>query len=248
MADVLLLIVGGMFAGVVNTMAGGGSVLTVPLLVLSGVPGTAANGSNRVGVLTSSIAAYIAFHRQGQLVDRPLLARVLPVALLGVASGSIAVSQLSDAGFERLFGFLMIPIVIFSVLRPGSESSGVAWSTTRYRVVFFAIGLYAGAIQAGVGLILLAALGRSGMDLVSANVVKVVFTAVATLIALPVFIYHNDVRWLPGLALAAGLSLGAFVGARITVRGGERAVRIAMALAAALLGLRLLGLSDWIAG
>ena len=65
-AEIIILITGGMFAGAVNAMAGGGSTLTVPLLVLAGVPGGAANGSNRVGILTSNISALASFWREGQ--------------------------------------------------------------------------------------------------------------------------------------------------------------------------------------
>ena len=115
-------------------------------------------------------------------------------------------------------------------------------------IVFFGIGLYAGAIQAGVGLVLLAALSRSGFDLIAANVVKVIFIFFATVIALPVFIIQGDVRWLPAILLAIGLSAGGWMGAKFAVRGGEKWIRIVMVIAAIALALRLLGFWDWLFG
>ena len=75
--DVVLLVGGGLLAGSVNTMAGGGSLLTVPLLVLVGLPGDVANGSNRVGILASSLSASATFRRLGASG----VSRALPIAI-----------------------------------------------------------------------------------------------------------------------------------------------------------------------
>jgi uncharacterized membrane protein YfcA len=112
--------------------------------------------------------------------------------------------------------------------------------------VFLAVGLYGGAVQAGVGLIMLAALARAGYDLVTANNVKVVANLTLTAVALPVFIAQGDVRWLQAIILAAGLTVGAWIGAHAAVRGGERFVRAAMVVAALLLAGRLLGVYGWL--
>ena len=116
-ADALLLVFGGLAAGVINTMAGGGSTITVPLLVLAGVPGTQANGSNRVGVLAASAAAVISFRRLGVSGIRKSSSVLLPV-LVGSLIGSSLISQISDEAFERLFGVLMVPIVILTLVSP----------------------------------------------------------------------------------------------------------------------------------
>ena len=159
--EAALLVVGGTFAGAINTVAGGGSTLTVPLLVLAGVPGNVANGSNRVGVITSNAAAATSFKRLG--VDG--FAHALPVlgpVVAGSLLGSLAISRLTDDAFETVFGLIMIPLIILSIRRPQFRTDGARWSRTTTSVVFFAIGIYGGAIQAGVGLVLLAALTRAG--------------------------------------------------------------------------------------
>lgn len=239
--DAVILLVGGAFAGAVNAMAGGGSMLTVPLLVVAGVPGVAANGSNRVGILTSNVASFLSFRREGKTVDPRVLLPIVPPALVGSLVGAYGISQLTDETFERAFGLLMIPLIILTVRKPQVRTDAAPWPVALTATVFFVIGIYAGAIQAGVGLVLLAALSRSGLDLITANVVKVIFIFLATCIALPVFILDGNVRWGPAIVLAIGLSAGGWIGAKLAVRGGEKPIRIVMIIAAIALALRLIG-------
>lgn len=240
--EALLLVVGGLFAGAINTVAGGGSMLTVPLLVLAGVPGNAANGSNRVGILTSNVAAVATFRRLGVDGLRHASQVVVPVVLGGLI-GSFAVGRLlDDAAFERVFGLLMIPLVILSVRRPSNASGDRAWSTTKVVIVFLLIGIYGGAFQAGVGLVLLAALTRSGFDLVMSNSIKVIVNTAVTVVALPVFILSGDIAWAPALVLAAGFVVGGWLGAQASFRGGEVLIRRVMVVAALGLAGRLIGI------
>lgn len=239
--EAVLLVVGGLFAGAVNAMAGGGSMLTVPLLVLAGVPGVAANGSNRVGVLAQSLSSVVSFRRQKVTVDVRSLVPILGPALVGSLIGAYGIGQFTDESFERLFGLLIIPLVILSVRKPRMSADAAPWPQSVTFIIFFLIGIYAGAIQAGVGLILLSALGRSGLDLVTANVVKLIFVVAATMIALPVFIVQGNVRWGPAILLAIGLSIGGWIGARLAVKGGEVWIRRVMIVAALALAARLLG-------
>lgn len=246
--EIVLLLVGGAFAGGVNAVAGGGSALSVPLLVLGGVPGVAANGSNRVGILTSTLVSYWSYRREGKTVEWGALGTIIPPALAGSALGAFAIGQLTDETFERGFGLLIIPIIILTVTKPRPKTDAPPWPDVVTVSVFFVIGIYAGAVQAGVGLLVLAALSRAGMDLITANVVKVLFNFLATVIALPVFILQGNVRWGPAIVLAIGLSIGGWIGPKLAVRGGERWIRIVMIIAAVALALRLLGVFDWIAG
>lgn len=241
--EAILLLGGGTVAGVINSVAGGGSTLTVPLLVLAGVPGNSANGSNRVGVLTSNAAAATSFRRLG--VDG--LAGAIPILLPIVAGslvGSLAISRLTDETFETVFGLLMIPLIIFSIRKPQFRTDAQTWSRPVTTIVFFLIGIYGGAVQAGVGLVLLAALTRAGYDLVKANSIKVIITFTVTCIALPVFIVQGKIVWLPAIILAVGLTTGGWFGAHVAVRGGEKLIRIVMVLASVLLAAKLLGAFD----
>ncbi|MDG1187024.1 MAG: TSUP family transporter [Ilumatobacter sp.] len=239
--EALLLVGGGLAAGVINTMAGGGSALTVPLLVLAGVPGNQANGSNRVGVLAASGAAVVSFRRSG--VDGLKgAAPVLGPAVVGSMIGAFGISQVADETFETIFGFLLVPIIILTIFKPKPNVDADPWSVPVTVAVFLCIGMYGGAFQAGVGLVMLAALTRAGFDLVTANSVKVMVNLIVTVIALPVFILQGNVVWAPALVLAAGFLAGGWFGAKLAVRGGERLVRVFMVGAALFLAGRLVGL------
>ena len=238
--DVVLLVVGGLFAGCVNTMAGGGSLLTVPLLVLTGVPGDVANGSNRVGILASNVSAMATFRR----LRVSGMSRALPVlvpVVAGSLTGSLLVSQLAAETFERVFGVVMVPLLVLSLRPPRIGAADRHWSPTTAGIVFFGVGCYGGAFQAGIGLLLVLALSRSGVDLVLANGIKVVVILVVTVTALPVFVARDLVDWAPALVLAAGFAAGGGLGARFTVVGGARAVRPVIAVAVLAMSGHLLG-------
>ena len=240
--DIVLLVAGGLAAGVVNTLAGGGSLLTVPLLVLAGVPGNVANGSNRVGILASNASATAAFRRLGVSGLSRTLPVLVPVAV-GSLVGALLVARLADETFERAFGVLMVPLLLLSLRPPVLKPvEGRVWSGPFTVLVFLAVGLYGGAFQAGIGLLLMAALSRSGMDLVVANSVKVVVIMVVTVTALPLFIVGGRVDWGPALVLAAGFAAGGVLGARLTVTRGASLIRPVMAAAVLALASRLLGL------
>ena len=212
LSEVLLLAFGGLAAGVINTMAGGGSTITVPLLVFAGVPGTYANGSNRVGILPACLAAVLSFRRLGVSGFRDARIIFLPV-LFGSLAGSLLINKLGDDQFERLFAFLVIPIVILTLMPPTPKESKSSWGRSTMILIFFVVGVYGGAIQAGVGLVIVLALSRSGFDLVTANSIKVMINAFVTVVALPVFIFSGKISWGPALVLAAGLTLGGWIGA-----------------------------------
>lgn len=237
----VLLLAGGLVAGVVNTLAGGGSLLTVPLLVLLGLPGTVANGTNRVGILLQCGAAAWSFRSRGIFEPRAVARVMLPVAA-GAGAGALWVARLADATFERLFGVLMLVLLIPTLRRPPAAADGGArLGPLVSAALFFGVGLYAGAFQAGVGIPLLFALLHAGWDSVRANAIKVAVVAVATLVAVPVFATQGQIAWLPAALLAAGFTAGGSLGAHLAVRGGERLVRPVLAVAVVALAARMLG-------
>ncbi len=236
-----LLVAGGLVAGVVNTLAGGGSLLTVPLLVELGLPGLVANGTNRVGVLAQNVSAAWGFRREGLSGLRDALPVLLPV-VLGSALGAVLVARLDDAAFERLFGILMILLLLPTLRAPRARSDARPWPAALRLAVFFGVGLYGGAFQAGVGIFLVLALAHSGIDLVRANSIKVVVIAALTAIAVPVFVVEGQVAWLPAAALTLGFAAGGLAGARLAVAGGERVIRPVLGAAVLAMAGRMLGL------
>jgi len=239
-----LLFGAGIVAGIVNTVAGGGSLLTVPLLnEVAGLPGNLANGTNRIGVLVQSGTAALRFRAEGVPGGRGALPLLVPTAL-GAGLGAYGIAWVSDHAFERLFGLLMLALVGPTVWGIGLHRfASLRVRSPRLRcLVFLAVGLYGGAVQAGVGLLLIAALAAAGFDLVRANSVKVVLNGALTLVACAIFLLQDLVRWPAALVLGAGFGIGGILGARLSVRGGERFLRPAILCAVILLAGRMLGL------
>lgn len=241
--DAALLLAGGLAAGVVNTLAGGGSLLSVPLLVLTGLPGTVANGTNRVGVLIQNGVAAWGFRSQGVSGLAGAVPLLVPVAV-GALVGAAIASQLPDEVFERVFGVLMLLLLVPTLRRPKPpDPDEVRTPSPILRaLLFFGIGLYGGAFQAGVGILLIFALSYGGLDLVRTNSVKVVVNFCFTLLALPVFLLADQVSWPEALTLGAGFAAGGFLGARLAVRGGERLIRPVLVVAVVALAGRMVGL------
>jgi uncharacterized membrane protein YfcA len=229
---------------VINTLAGGGSLITVGLLVFLGLPGTLANGTNRIGVLVQNITSAWRFRAEGVSGFRDAGRTLVPL-LVGSLIGAYGISRVTPELFERLFGLVMLAL-LFPMLRPSKPPTSAdprpPWSPALRAAVFFAIGLYGGAIQAGIGIFVVFALSRAGYDLVRANSIKVVLIAALTIVAVPVFILSGQVVWPAAAALVVGFAAGGTVGVRLAVLGGERLIRPVLAVAVVALGVRMLGL------
>jgi uncharacterized membrane protein YfcA len=241
--DVAVLAAGGFVAGVVNTMAGGGSLLTVPLLVMVGLPGTLANGTNRIAVLVQSAVAAWRFRAEGV----PGFASAVPVLapmVLGSWLGAVAISRVAPATFERLFGLVMLVLLVpvLRVTRVDVTAEKPAWSRPTTLLVFFAIGLYGGAFQAGVGLFLVLALAHAGHDLVLSNSIKAIAVAAFTVAAVAVFVLEGQVEWVPAIVLSISTAAGAYLGTRLAVRGGDAVIRPLLIVAVVAMAGKMLGL------
>lgn len=239
--EAVLIFGGGLFAGFINSMAGGGSLLTVPLLSLAGVSGLLANGTNRVAVLLQNLGSGYGYSRHRiARVDQVL--PILVPALAGGLVGALIVSRVDDELFERVFGVLMLPMLAFSLWKPKHDAGPKAWPMAVNVGVFFALGVYAGAIQAGVGLILLMLLGRAGYDLITANAIKTYIILGVTAIAVGIFAFEGQVVWLPALVLSAGMTLGGYIGSQVAIEGGERVIKPVLVMSVIVLTGRMVGL------
>jgi len=239
-----LLMVGGVLAGALNTLAGGGSLLTVPLLIMVGVPPSVANGTNRIAVLVQSVVAGATFHKQGVSGVRPGLSLV-PVGLIGAALGAYLGTELSDAVFRQVFGLVMVPIALIVVFQRKRTSVQTAPArgarAIGLQIAYFFVGAYAGFIQAGVGVFALMALTLfGGFDLTRGNAVKVVTVAAFTGLALLIYAVRLDLAVGVGLALSVATGVGGYLGTLAALRKGDGLARAAMVLACVGLSIRML--------
>lgn len=246
-----LIILAGFIAGFINTLAGSGSLVTLPLLIFSGLPATVANGTNRVAVLLQNVVSVGSFRKENALDTKGVLWLGIPAALGSLLGAQIAVN-LDEIIMRRTIGVIMIVMLFVVLLRPkrwlkGKLDNLPGRPSLLQFFIFFIIGIYGGFIQAGVGIFLLAGLVLSvGYDLVRANAVKNGIVLFFTIFALIVFIRNNQVDWLIGFILAIGNMIGAWVGAKVAVEKGAVWVRRLLILVMIISAANLLGLFTWI--
>lgn len=235
----------GFLAGFINTLAGSGSLITLPVLILLGLPANVANGTNRVGILIQNIVAVATFRRRRALNADGSLKLMIPAAIGAVAGAALAV-DLDEDLLNRTIGVLMLVMLVVVLIRPGRWlAEHAAHEQSPYwlqAIVFFAIGAYGGFIQAGVGIFLLAGLVLTGgYTLIGANAIKNLIVLAFTIAAIVVFIVNDQVRWDLGLPLAAGNALGAFIAANMAVEKGAGFVRAVLIVILLLSAIALLG-------
>ncbi len=220
-----LLFFVGIIAGVLNVLAGGGSLLTLPLLIFMGLPSAVANGTNRIAIFFQNLFAIRGFRKHG-VFPGDLVILCTPTALLGSWVGASLAISIEDAVFNRVLAGIMICVLIFTAVDPMKRMRqenvqfGV-WRKVVLSVSFFFVGVYGGFVQAGVGFIIIAALLAHGMDLVRINAVKVFVVFVYTFVALCVFIFHGEVNYSLGISLAAGNSIGGMIGPKLAIDKGH---------------------------
>ncbi len=243
-----LLIPAGFIAGIVNTIAGGGSFLTLPaLMFVCGMEPKIANGTNRVAILLSSASAAATFHRHGHL-DRKLAIRLAVPTLLGVPLGALLAIRLPTDAFRPIFGVVFLAMALVLIVKPGrlTDESVLDPKVARFAApIFFGIGVYVGFIQAGMGMLLLMAMSliRSG-DLVGANAIKNLIGFSVTLIAMLFFAIGGLIDWAPALIMAAGNAVGGVVGAKLAINKGNKLVVAFLVVVMVATGIQLL----WPAG
>lgn len=229
-----VMIGAGVVAGFVNTFAGGGSLLTLPALMLAGLPPEVANGTNRVCIVAQSTSGVLGFRAKGKLP--PVAPILLPTALGAGVGAWLAAAVLPQAWQRPVLLGLMITMAVVMVLRPKAiaQAEGDPRSLRdRPGGAFglFLAGIYGGFVQAGVGFALLAVLGGVlRYDLVRANALKLACTLVFGVVALAIFAWHGHVRWLPGAIVAVATVIGSVAGVRFASRVDARTLRIALAV------------------
>ena len=228
---IVILVATGFIAGIINTMAGGGSNLTIPALLMMGLPADIANATNRVSVLFQSLTAAKGFKAHGKL-DIPDLKKIVSITLIGGLVGAACASYMPATLLKPVLLGAMITMAGIILFKPGVISPpegtlalGIGESKSSIPMLLLA-GFYGGFVQAGVGFILLAAIaGSLRYDLVRANALKIVCTAAFTLLALGIFVVRDQVWWVPGLVLASGSILGAHLAVKITIQISQRALK-----------------------
>lgn len=241
-----LILITGIAAGFINVMAGGGSLLTLPMLIFLGLPAAKANGTNRIAIAIQCASGVAGFHRKGFSDFRFSALLVLPATAGALIGANIAV-DMPEVMFKRVLAAIMLGVlglILFSSARQSQSERvipRVSWNRKiAAMVVYFFIGIYGGFIQAGVGFMIIAALTSiNGYDLVRANAIKLFVSIFYNLVALAVFIKSGNVDPFLGLTLALGNATGAWFGSHWAVDSGEKWIKVVLVVTSLAFAIRL---------
>lgn len=224
MSDYLIALLGAILAGCVNTLSGNGSAITLTILMeLLGLPPDVANGTNRVGVLGNGMAATYGFYR-GERFQIPQerqrsMWQIVVITTLGAILGVYWSLIISNAAYRQVFRYLLIVMLIVILVKPKrwlvvpkSPRTMSAWLSVP---LFFAIGIYGGFIQMGMGVFFLAIMVLiARYDIIQGNVVKALVVTVYTVLAVAIFAWRDLISWEIGILMAAGQMIGGYFTAK----------------------------------
>ncbi len=240
----ILLIVVGFAVGFINTIAGGGTLLSLPVLIFLGLPPNVANGTNRVAIIIQTAFATAGFKSKG-VTTFPFNVYLGTSALLGAIIGARIAVDIDGAVFNKILAVIMIAVVLIIFFKPEINLKDVNERLTgKYlwlgMLTFFIFGIYGGFINAGIGFIIILFLHFfNHMSLVRANATKVAVVCMYTLSALVVFILNDKVNWVIGFVLAIGNASGAWIASRISVSKGDGFIKTFLLVVVGIMAIKL---------
>jgi uncharacterized membrane protein YfcA len=228
----ILIFVAGIWAGVQNSLAGGGSFVTLPALIVSGMSPLAANITSTVALFPGQITAGYAGRKlvsgAGSLSFRALFV----LSVVGGALGGLLLLNTSPAVFGRLVPWLVLfATAVFtwgSFFRKASAEQAAHLGPLATGAAQFLIAVYGGYFGGGIGILMMAALTMAGLSARHAGGTKNVLAGVMNASAVVLFVTSPEVRWLQAGVLAVGAILGGLVGTWALHRVNEKALRIAI--------------------
>lgn len=240
----IVLVLVGVVAGFVNVISGGGSLITLPILIFFGLDSTVANASNRVGNFAQSISAMAGFKSKGVTFSKYSVVLGIAAAF-GAVIGAFLALEIPDKAFNKILAFVMLLVVIYTVVSHKINMENVIEKMenkhqARGVLAFFFIGIYGGFIQAGTGLLIMAALSLiNHLSFLKINVIKTIVVFFYLSVALIIFIWNGQVNWLYGVSLAIGMSFGAWVASRWSFDKGDAWIKRFMIASVTVLAIKL---------
>lgn len=227
LAAVLLI---GAGAGFINVLAGGGSFLTLPLLIFLGLPPNLANGTNRLAILMQNTFAIGRFVKK-KVYPGKFALKAAAWAVPGGIIGAWLATQVSNSQFKVSLALVMIIMSLFTLLSTSKQGDDPidpeaymhAWFGPG--VAYFFVGIYGGYIQAGVGFLILSVLLWQNINLVHGNAVKLTIIFFFTFMALVIFAWNDQVSWTMGAMLGVGNMIGAWLGTHVAIKKGHNFIK-----------------------
>ena len=248
--EITVLIVSGLMVGFINTLAGGGSIISLSVLMMLGLPAGIANGTNRIAIAIQTLTATSSFKQQKVLETKKAIQLSIP-AVIGSLIGAWIAVDINEATFEKAIGVIMLFMLVFILYKPQKYIHGNAeiankplnWKTY---FIFFLIGIYGGFIHVGIGYFLLAGIVLgAGLDLVKANAVKVFIVLLYTPFTIAIFLFNGQINWKYGLIMSIGNVAGALLASRLAVSKGVVFVKWVIVIVILITSADMFGLYDF---
>lgn len=225
----LLLFGAALLAGFVDSIAGGGGIVTIPALLAVGVPPHMSLGTNKLQASFGSFTAALNYRRGGLVRGRNLIQGILCTAL-GAALGTLAIQAIAAGTLERAIPFLLVVIFVYMLFNPklGSQHQPQRLQPRRFYLIFgLAIGFYDGFFGPGTGSFwTLAFVLCLGLDLKQATGHTKVLNFTSNIVSLIAFLLGGNVLFRAGLLMGVGQMIGAYIGSHLVLKRGTRFVRI----------------------
>jgi len=231
---VLFLLLAGSAAGVMNAVAGGGTLITFPTLVFIGVPAVVANATNTVAVTIGIFASLWSYRRE--LASQEKWAwRFAPPSLVGGLLGAILLLHTSEGHFRQIIPYLILFATVLFTIQPAvsrrlqieTQAAQQSHYGLSAAIVFqFFVGVYGGYFGAGIGILMLAVLGILGhSNIHEMNSLRVLLGVLINVVASIYFIANGRIVWIDVLLIAAGAVVGGYFGPILGRKAGAAAVR-----------------------
>jgi len=241
--DLLTLIGIGIIAGFINILAGGGSLLTLPILIFLGLPPTVANGTNRISIVFQNIFSVAGFKSKG-VSEFPFAGYLAVSAFFGAIIGANIAVDIKGDLFNKILAVIMVVVVIYMAINPKitvahkeRKKGKFFWLSI---ITFFFVGIYGGFIQAGIGFIMILALsGINHFTLVKTNAIKVFVALIYNISSIAIFAYSGLIDWKYGLYLSIGNAIGGWISSRYQVKKGDGFVRMFLIIMIILMAIKL---------
>lgn len=228
--NLIWLILAGFAAGFINTIAGGGTLLTLPALIFMGLPPSVANGTNRIAIFLQTVTGVAGFKSKG-VTTFPFSIYCGISALFGSLIGAKLAIDIKGETFNKILAIIMIAVVFLILFKPKVKVGDLMERTTgKYLwisiVGFFFLGIYGGFINAGIGfLIIIFITYTTRMNLVRTNAAKLTIVSIYTFGALLMFYFNDKINWKYGLIMSIGNIAGAWISSRLAVKKGDKYIR-----------------------
>lgn len=232
--EIILLFLCGLLSGAINTIAGGGSLITLPILIFMGLPPTVANGTNRIQLIFQNISAVYGFKSKG--ISYFKFSGWLSLSsLIGAIIGANIAVNFPEELFKKLLSIIMILVMISFFIKKKRNKIFEQKNKIRNKILsfflFFLVGIYGGFIHAGVGFFMVLILSKiNELKISHSNSIKVFVALIFSITAFLIFLFDDKINWIYGINLGIGSALGGWITSRWSYNKSDFTMKIILSV------------------